>query len=203
MLVAVAAYYQARGLTQLLAMKLLGGSAPTRRSESSPPRSRAVRVGDGVAGKQVAFIGFNPKQQAPAVWLEGRGAFCQCMLFREQAQPAAPHDADSSTATTFNVDRSLVNRGLQGPLSVLGPVRVLPEQRDGKLLGLRLFGIRPGSLLGTLGLQNGDRLESINGFSVASPAQALEAYAHLREAPRLRVQLERSKRPVELNLNIN
>jgi hypothetical protein len=51
-----------------------------------------------------------------------------------------------------------------------------------------LFGIRPDTLLGTLGLENGDRLQTINGFDMASPEKALEAYgvdinlAYLSEA---------------------
>ena len=71
-----------------------------------------------------------------------------------------------------------------------------------KLLGLRLFGIRPGSLLGTLGLQNGDRLESINGFDIASPQRALEAYARLSTAKRLNVRVIRLGRPLQIDLNI-
>jgi general secretion pathway protein C len=80
---------------------------------------------------------------------------------------------------------------------------VAAEQRAGQIIGLRLFGIRPGSLLNTLGLQNGDRLETINGFSLASPEQALQAYARLRSATRLSVRLDRAGQPVQLDLNIN
>jgi general secretion pathway protein C len=171
-------------------------------------RPQLRRVGDGIAGKQVAFIGFNPRQQAPAVWLEGRGAFCQCTLFQRQAEPApapaaVPAPVPLATSTDFNVERSLIEKGLADPASVVGPVRVIPERRDGKLIGVRLFGIRPASLPGVLGLQNGDRLESINGFNVASPEQALEAYARLRTAKRLYVHVDRVGRPLELNLNIN
>jgi general secretion pathway protein C len=177
-------------------------------------RPRLRRVGDGVAGKQVAFIGFNPKQQAPAVWLEGSGAFCQCMLFQRQPESAGPAQSRLAAAPVmdFNVDRSLIAKGLADPISVMGPVRMVPERKDGKLIGLRLFGIRAGTLPGLLGLQNGDRLESINGFNVASPEQALEAYARLRAATRLFVRVKRrvatkgdqgAERSLELNLNIN
>jgi general secretion pathway protein C len=159
--------------------------------EPGEPRARLRRVGDSVAGKQVAFIGYNPKQQVPAVWLEGRGTYCQSTLFWK-APPAER-----------SVARSVVNQTIEQPLSLLRSVRVVPEQKDGKLVGLRLFGIRSGSLLGALGLKNGDRLESINGFSVASPEKALEAYARLRTASRLDVRLNRVGKPVDLSLNIN
>jgi type II secretion system protein C len=88
------------------------------------------------------------------------------------------------------------------PLALLQSVRVVPEQMNGKVVGLRLFGIRPASLLGTLGLKNGDRLESINGFDVTNPEKLLEAYARLRTAPHLQLRLLRSGHPLEVDLNI-
>ena len=171
---------------------------------SGEPRARLRRVGDDVAGKQVAFIGYNPKQLSPSVWLEGGGAFCQSTLFREQLEPVVL--AATSPALDQGgrqVERAVVESTLRDPLSLVRSVRVVPEQLNGKLVGLRLFGIRPGSLLDTLGVKNRDRLETINGFSMASPEQALQAYARLRTASRLNVQLNRSGQPVQLELNIN
>jgi general secretion pathway protein C len=178
--------------------------------EGNEPRGRLRRVGDDVAGKRVAFIGYNPRQQVPAVWLEGRGTFCQSTLFWKPS-PALPASAAIAkpdkirrlSDTELELDRSVVNETIEQPQALLRSVRVVPEQKDGKLVGLRLFGIRPSSLLATLGLKNGDRLESINGFSVASPEKALEAYARLRTASRLSVRLSRVGKPVDLSLNIN
>jgi general secretion pathway protein C len=89
------------------------------------------------------------------------------------------------------------------PVSITRGVRVVPEQQRGTIIGLRLFGIRPGSLLAAIGLKSGDRLESINGFSVGTPQEALEAYARLRTAERLYVRLNRAGTPLELTLNID
>jgi general secretion pathway protein C len=91
----------------------------------------------------------------------------------------------------------------EAPTPIIRSVRVVPEQQNGAIIGLRLFGIRPGSLLAAVGLKSGDRLESINGFNVATPEEALEAYARLRTAERLNVRLNRAGKPVELTLNIN
>jgi general secretion pathway protein C len=51
-------------------------------------------------------------------------------------------------------------------------------------------------------MQNGDRLEQINGFDMASPEKALEAYARLRTASNLTVQLTRRGKPLTINFNI-
>jgi general secretion pathway protein C len=163
---------------------------------SDEPRARLRRVGDGIAGKQVAFIGFNPRHQLPSVWLQSSGNFCQSLMFQKAAPSlvAEPVPVPVTTLAAADIPRHQA--------SIISQVRVVPEQRDGKVIGLRLFGIRPGSVLGTLGLRNGDRLESINGFEIASPEKALQAYAQLRTASHLRVQLHRVGKPLELDLNI-
>lgn len=105
--------------------------------------------------------------------------------------------------TEFNVDRSVVDGILENQAQLMRSARIVPEQKDGKTVGIRLFGIRPDTLLGSLGLQNGDRLESINGFDVANPEKALEAFAHLRTASALQVSLNRRGKPTNLQININ
>jgi general secretion pathway protein C len=89
------------------------------------------------------------------------------------------------------VDRSVVDKILADQAELMKSARIVPEKKDGKVVGIRMFGIRPDTLLGTLGFQNGDRLETINGFDMASPEKALEAYARLRTANNLNVKLNR------------
>lgn len=202
---------------------------------SGEPHPRMRRVGDEVAGKQVTFIGFNPRESSPSVWLTGGSQLCQAMLFK----PAAVAGAQASTPppvttptpeapppppptrggptplppeiaskiqkvsdTEFNVDRSVVDKILENQAELMRSARIVPEQKDGKMVGVRLFGIRPDTLLGTLGLQNGDRLETINGFNMASPEKALEAYARLRTSPNLNVKVNRRGSPVSIDYRI-
>jgi general secretion pathway protein C len=78
--------------------------------------------------------------------------------------------------------------------------RIIPETKDGQVVGVRLFGIRPDTLLGSLGIQNGDRLETINGFSMSSPEKALEAYTRLRAADGLNLQVNRRGQPTTIDI---
>src|SRR6478735_9710517 len=187
------------------------------------PRPRMHRVGDDVGGKKVEFIGYNPRENTPAVWLSSGGTLCQAMLFK--TQPTLPAAASTAAApppppppsggpnpvpadiaskiqkvsdTEFNIDRSVVDKILENQAELMKSARIVPETKDGKVLGIRLFGIRPETLLGTLGLQNGDRLESINGFNMGSPEKALEAYARLRTASQLDVTVNRRGSPVSI-----
>jgi general secretion pathway protein C len=201
---------------------------------SGEPHPRLRRTGDEVAGKKVVFIGYNPRDSTPSVWLTGGGQLCQAQLFRVAAAPVAaaePAPAPAPAAseapppptpgrgptplppeiaakiqkvsdTEFHVDRSVVDKILEDQAELMRSARIVPEQKDGKMVGVRLFGIRPDTLLGKLGLQNGDRLETINGYNMASPEKALEAYARLRTANGLSVKVNRRGSPVGIQYNI-
>jgi general secretion pathway protein C len=182
------------------------------------------RVGDAVGDKEVAYIGFNPTKNSPSVWLIGGTTLCQVLLFAPPAPPpeAAPAAAAEAKAskdtggvpddiarrikkisdTEFHIDRAVVDNILENQAQLMRTARIVPEQKDGKVVGIRLFGIRPETLLGKLGLQNGDRLEAINGFEMASPEKALEAYARLRTADSLSVKVTRRGAPVTIDFKI-
>jgi general secretion pathway protein C len=194
--------------------------------ESSPVLRR---VGDSIGDKKVAYIGFNPAEASPAIWLES-STLCQALLFATTPPPPAaapaakpaegeasapPTKADSRSIdpeikskinkvsdTEFHVDRSAVDKILESQGELMKSARIVPEQKDGKVVGIRLFGVRPDTLLGTLGLQNGDRLEQINGFDMGSPEKALEAYARLRTAPNLTVKVNRRGQPMTIEFKI-
>ena len=106
-------------------------------------------------------------------------------------------------AREIEVDRSVIAEVMERQGEVLGRVRVVPEKDgSGKGVGLRLMGIRPDSLLGTLGMENGDRLQSINGFEIADPRTALEAYSRLLKSDNLTVSVVRRGQPMNIDVRI-
>jgi general secretion pathway protein C len=152
-------------------------------------RPHTRRVGDKVESKRVEYIGFNPRQSTPAVWLSSERGLCQALLFGEKsnAQPARPLERPRSLAPE-QPER----------------LRIVPELAAGKLLGVRLFGIQPKGAFAAIGLQNGDRLEAINGLAMNSPERALELFATLRSTSDfdLRIARGRDRRPVALRLHL-
>ena len=58
-------------------------------------------------------------------------------------------------------------------------------------MGVRLFGVRPDSLPGRLGIENGDLLQSVNGIDISAPERALQAYASLRTSKEVSVVVSR------------
>jgi general secretion pathway protein C len=104
--------------------------------------------------------------------------------------------------TKYNVQRTFVDKILQNQAEIMRSARIVPHEENGQVVGVKLYGIRRNSLLGKLGLQNGDLLRTINGYDMASPDSALEAYARLRSATNLSVSVTRRGRPMALDYNI-
>ncbi|MSP24097.1 MAG: general secretion pathway protein GspC [Myxococcales bacterium] len=179
------------------------------------------RGGDIVAGHTVRAFSYN------RVWLDDAGKQCQLKIGDKstgapaartppETEPAAPRKgAKGSTLapelaakihkvsdTEFNVERSVVDEILENQAELMRSARIVPDKQGDKVLGVRLFGVRTGSLLHTLGLKNGDRLESINGFDMSDPQKALEAYGRLRTADALKVKVNRNSAPLTIDFNI-
>jgi general secretion pathway protein C len=98
---------------------------------------------------------------------------------------------------SFTVQRSALDLILARQAELFGRMRIAPDKD-----GLRVAGIRPDSLLGSLGIQNGDHLQKINGFDIADPHSALEAYSKLMHASSLVITATRGGQPLNFDLKI-
>lgn len=126
--------------------------------------------------------------------------------------PAAPTGAISAadmdqgitrvSDTQYNVARNLVDQLLENQAELMRTARIIPHQENGRTVGVKLYGIRRNSLLGRLGIQNGDMLRTVNGYDMTSPDSALEAYARLRSASNLSVSIVRRGQPTTLEYNV-
>jgi general secretion pathway protein C len=174
------------------------------------------RPGNTVEGKTVDSI------YPEAVFLKNAsGVLCSLTMFKSPNQPppapvaAAAPAAPATSAdaeldqgikqvseTKYTVRRSLVDKLLQNQAELMRSARVVPHEENGRVVGVKLYGIRKSSLLGKLGLQNGDMLRTINGFDMGSPDSALEAYAKLRSASNLSMAVVRRGNAVTMEYNI-
>jgi general secretion pathway protein C len=104
--------------------------------------------------------------------------------------------------TEFEIDKKVVDKILENPMSVARGARIVPSIKNGKANGFKLYAIRPSSVYAKIGLMNGDTIHSINGFELSSPDKALEVYTKVREATSLSVNATRRGKPVSLNYSI-
>ncbi len=106
------------------------------------------------------------------------------------------------SATQFIVTREAANRFFGDFAEAAKSARIVPEVQDGKVMGMKLFGIRPNKGAGAVGLQNGDRIEKVNGLDLTGPDEAMAAYAKLKNASRIELQLTRRGQPMTITYTI-
>ncbi len=102
----------------------------------------------------------------------------------------------------YQVDRSVVDTIVEQHQSLLRGVQVVPKTEKGKAVAVGLRGVADGSLLHALGLRSGDELLSINGFNIAEPQSALQAYAMLRTAQHLTLSVVRGGKPMSIDIDV-
>jgi hypothetical protein len=102
---------------------------------------------------------------------------------------------------TYEVDRSLV-RELVGGAGGSKNGRVIPIMKDGKLDGLRLAGVRPGSIANAVGLRNGDVLQAVNNTKIESANTLLTLYSQLDQLNVVELSGTRAGKPLIVTLRL-
>ena len=104
--------------------------------------------------------------------------------------------------TNYNVSRSMLNKVLDNAGKIIGIAAVAPKMEGGQSIGMEIRGIRPGTLLTNLGIQNGDILESVNGQPLSNPDTALGAYTTLRTADKFNLSIRRGGQSMMINYSL-
>lgn len=168
---------------------------------------------------QIGWLDSPDPDYVPRVWLTTDGS-TRCLVGMgaiergavktkppaDDAKPAKPKSklaAEIGAKITkvgenqFLVERSAVEQIIQNYAKLAGSLR--SRQTAG---GLRVSGIKKDSILGELGMKNGDLLENINGFDMADPEKAVDAYAKLRTAGKLAITVNRDDKPFTIDISI-
>jgi len=189
---------------------------------SSDGKTMLYREGSDVDGSRVLAV------HSSSIVMSASTGVCQLLMFEEEEagaprapvakKPAAAKPGNDRKAglsdqeltdgieklsdTKFNIQRGLVDKVLANQGSLMKSARVIPHEENGRVVGVKLYGIRRNSLLGRLGVRNGDMLRTINGFDMTSPDTALEAYSRLRSADKLTLAVKRQNKEITIDYNI-
>jgi general secretion pathway protein C len=177
------------GATLIASFPITGAWSLAALTTKPGAKPTLLRLGETIDGKTVRMIEWN------RVVLESQGASCQVQMFQSQTV------VSSADAPPMRVDRETIDKVLANPFEYLKGVRIVPEQQNGNVIGIRLFGVTPGSLLAAAGFENGDRLENVNGFEVGTPEQMMTAYARLRASDHLTARVNRAGRTINLDID--
>ena len=144
------------------------------------------------------------------VWLEKNGVACQAQLYapplpvaRASAAPSTPRKIERVSPTEFVIDRSEISRILEAQAELM-KTPLVPEKEGDQIVGLRLVKVKPDGVLGQLGLQTGDRLESFDGISVTNTEGIMQTYARLSAGNlnHLTIHVLRAGKPVNLDYTV-
>ena len=157
--------------------------------------------------------------QETRIYLDNAGKTEFLDLFEKPAPPTPPPAASAAGGTdplSVEMDRGIKKTGehsyeiqrstlesVLGNMSLLSrSARIVPEMRDGKAAGFRLYAVKPDGPFAKIGMQNGDVISSINGLEITSPEKALEVYAKLKSASHLSLGMESNGKKVTKDYNI-
>jgi general secretion pathway protein C len=103
----------------------------------------------------------------------------------------------------YEIERKVIDTTLGDLNRVATQARIVPSFKNGVANGFKLFSIQPGSLYASIGIENGDVVQRVNGYEMNSPEKALELYQKLKETGHVTIELERGGRTIRKEYNIN
>jgi general secretion pathway protein C len=103
----------------------------------------------------------------------------------------------------YEVDRSVIDSTFSNLNTVATQARIVPSFKNGVANGFKLFSIQPGSLYASIGIENGDVVQRVNGYEINSPEKALELYQRLQQSQHVTIELERGGQAIRKEYNIS
>ena len=118
----------------------------------------------------------------------------------EDQPPPPPPDVEGDSVVRLS--RARVEDAMKNVNELMRQARIMPYFNNGQPDGLRLSGVRPGSLFTDIGLRSGDIITGVNGEQIQSVDDALRFYTSLRDADNVSVQLRRggAERTIEYQI---
>jgi general secretion pathway protein C len=119
----------------------------------------------------------------------------------ETPQEAAPETAENTeleieqvSENMWRISRDDLVEQLDNLGQVMAEARLTPHFKAGQADGFMLTNLPRNSLLGRLGLRNGDIMKGVNGQRFGSLEEVLQIYQQLQSEPMLQIEIERSNR---------
>jgi len=91
----------------------------------------------------------------------------------------------------FQVERNDVEDLTRNPADLFSQARILPKYEEGRMVGLQINAIKPGSLFEEIGIESGDVITKLNGVAIDDPQESAKVLAEFSEAESFTVDVER------------
>ena len=191
--------------TSSLNLKLIGtvvnekGSSWAVIHDLDNDRQDMVGVGSVVAGARVVSI----ERDKVVLSINGREEIL--LLGAEGPRSASgrgEQESKESAASTYVLDRKTVRENLDNLPSLLTQARAELYFKEGRPEGFQLSQIQKGSILKSVGFQDGDVIRSVNGREVRSLEDAIALYQQLEDSDSYTIAILRGEKPRTLHVKI-
>jgi hypothetical protein len=182
----------------------VGGAVGDAQLLALSPSHALVRAGDDTPCTVPLFL---PMSERPRVSAASEPRSPRQARARRQDKKelfsAAELDAGIRSAGPgrFAVQRSLLERGLTAPAALIRGARFVHSRVAGRQ-GMKVYGLRKGSVLRRLGVRNGDVVRTLNGFDIASADGLLQGYMQLKQQDTFTLSLLRKGKPSTLTYQL-
>lgn len=124
----------------------------------------------GAYGRRRLKVGVMPEEQGPII---------------ETSRPPA------ATGPGMNVSRAEINASVRSPEELIGASKLVPEVRDGKIVGVRITVVADNSIVRKMGLEANDIVTSVNGQKLDSLERSTQAWEQAKKATEIHMLVER------------
>ena len=104
--------------------------------------------------------------------------------------PGAEGAIECRDSEHCTIERAFLQPLLASPRSLAKQGRIVVSKRGEEVRGIKIYGVRRGTLPRLLGLRSGDLIESINGQAITSKQSALAELLRLAKASRATIAYE-------------
>lgn len=127
----------------------------------------------GPYGRRRLLVGVMPDDQAPIV---------------EAARPPAT----AAATPGIEVSRAEINASVRSPEELIGASKLVPEVRDGRIVGIRITVVAENSIVKKMGMEPNDIIKAVNGQALDSLERSTQVWEQAKKAPELHMLVERA-----------
>lgn len=105
------------------------------------------------------------------------------------------------TDNKFAIDQKEIDNALANPELLYTEIRAVPNFENGKVSGMKVLSIKPGSIFSKLGIKRGDVLQQINGMDL-DVKQGFQIFSQLKDQKNFNMNVQRNGAKTTLEYEI-
>ena len=159
-------------------------------------------VGSAVSGAKVVMI----LRNKVVLNIDGRDELLvmgiEKLKAEREADEKAIKGADTGQTATYKVSSDFFRESMNNVSQIMANVRFKPHFRNGQPEGFQVSSLKGGSILKTMGFQDGDIIKSVNGQDIRSAEDIMSLYKTLKDARFFSVGIVRNDATKTLNFKV-